>query len=206
MVWAMRDLPMPGSPEISTTQPSPAFACSQRRISRSISSSRPTSGVVAVRSASKRLSTALAPQHLPGPHRLGEAFERRWRRDRDSSKRPPSSLRVLAAMTTVFGSAMRLQPRRKVRRLADDRLLLRRTRSDQIADDDEPGRDADARLQAERGVFELAHSFDQLQPGPHRPLGVVLMGLRIAEIDQHAVAHVFRDEPAEALHGLGDAF
>ena len=47
---------------------------------------------------------------------------------------------------------------------------------------------------------------DQLQPRPHRPLGVVLMGLRIAEIHQHAVAHVFRHEPAEAAHGLGDAF
>ena len=50
---------MPGSPETSTIWPSPAFACSQRRISSAISSSRPTSGVVAVRSASNRLSTAL---------------------------------------------------------------------------------------------------------------------------------------------------
>ena len=32
------------------------------------------------------------------------------------------------------------------------------------------------------------------------------MGLRIAEIDQHAVAHVFRHEAAEAAHRLGDAF
>ena len=32
------------------------------------------------------------------------------------------------------------------------------------------------------------------------------MSLRIAEIHEHAVAHVFRHEPAEATHGLGDAF
>ena len=32
------------------------------------------------------------------------------------------------------------------------------------------------------------------------------MRLRIAEIDEHAVAHVLRHEPAEALHSLGDAF
>jgi hypothetical protein len=32
------------------------------------------------------------------------------------------------------------------------------------------------------------------------------MRLRIAEINQHAVAHVFGDEPAEAAHGLGDTF
>jgi hypothetical protein len=34
---------------------------------------------------------------------------------------------------------------------------------------------------------------------------VVLVGLRIAEIHQHAVAHVLCDEAAEALHSLGDA-
>ena len=33
----------------------------------------------------------------------------------------------------------------------------------------------------------------------------MLVSLRIAEIDEHAVAHVLRDEPAKALHGLGDA-
>jgi hypothetical protein len=32
------------------------------------------------------------------------------------------------------------------------------------------------------------------------------MGLRIAEVDQHAIAHVLRYEPAKALHGFGDAF
>jgi hypothetical protein len=30
------------------------------------------------------------------------------------------------------------------------------------------------------------------------------MGLRIAKIDQHAVAHVFRDKPGEAGDGVGD--
>jgi len=32
------------------------------------------------------------------------------------------------------------------------------------------------------------------------------MGLRITEIDEDAVAHIFRHEPAEPAHGLGDAF
>src|SRR6516162_6646586 len=56
-----RDLPMPGSPETSTTRPSPDFACCQRRVRRSSSSSRPTSGVVPERNASKRLTTPLSP-------------------------------------------------------------------------------------------------------------------------------------------------
>ena len=32
------------------------------------------------------------------------------------------------------------------------------------------------------------------------------MGLWVAEVDQYAVAHVLGYEPAEAVHGLGDAF
>src|SRR5437763_1532811 len=56
-----RDLPIPGSPETSTTRPSPDFACCQRRNSRSSSSSRPTRGVVPERNASKRLTTPLSP-------------------------------------------------------------------------------------------------------------------------------------------------
>ena len=43
-----------------------------------------------------------------------------------------------SAMTTVFGSAIALQARREVRRLADDAALLRVSRADQVADDDQP--------------------------------------------------------------------
>jgi hypothetical protein len=46
---------------------------------------------------------------------------------------------------------------------------------------------------------------DQFQSGAHSPLCVVLVGLRITEIDQDPIAHVLRYEPAEALHGLRDA-
>ena len=53
--------------------------------------------------------------------------------------------------------------------------------------------------------LQSTHSSDQLQPRAHGPLCVVLVGLRIPEVDQHPVAHVLRYEAAEALHGLGDA-
>jgi hypothetical protein len=46
---------------------------------------------------------------------------------------------------------------------------------------------------------------DQLQPGPHGSLCVVLVGLGVAKVDQDAIAHVLGDEPAEAVHGLRDA-
>ena len=52
----MRDFPMPGSPEISKTRPFPALAFSQHPIIKSVSCSRPTSGVSGVRSALKRLT------------------------------------------------------------------------------------------------------------------------------------------------------
>src|SRR5262249_58318240 len=42
------------------------------------------------------------------------------------------------------------------------------------------------------------------KPRAYRPLGVVLMGSRIAEINQHAVAHVFRDVALEAGDDFGD--
>jgi hypothetical protein len=44
-----------------------------------------------------------------------------------------------------------------------------------------------------------------LQPRPHRPLGIVLMGLRVTEEDEDTVPHKLRDVAAEALHGLSDA-
>ena len=101
-----------------------------------------------------------------------------------------------------FGDA--LQARRKIRRLTDDAAFLRLSRSDNIADHDQPGRDADAALQ--RSVrLEPGHRRDQLQARPHRPFRVVLMRLRVAEIHQHSVAQIFRHEPAEAAHRFGDA-
>jgi len=54
--------------------------------------------------------------------------------------------------------------------------------------------------------LQATHSSDQLQPCTHGSLGVILVCLRVAEIDQNAVAHELRDETAEAAHRLSDAF
>ena len=53
--------------------------------------------------------------------------------------------------------------------------------------------------------LQTTYRSDQLQPRAHGSLCVILVGLGIAEVDQHPVAHVFRYEAAEAPHGLGDA-
>ena len=100
----------------------------------------------------------------------------------------------------------RLQPGCQVRRLANDTALLRLARPDQITDDDEPGGDANANCQPARGGIEPADARDQCQARAHRPLGIVLQRSRIAEIDEHAVAHVFRyitTEPPDLLGHSG---
>jgi len=52
---------------------------------------------------------------------------------------------------------------------------------------------------------EPADRVDNRKPGASRALGVVLMRLGIAEINQHAVAHILGDKPTKAADGLGDA-
>ena len=99
--------------------------------------------------------------------------------------------------------SFKARPRCKVRRLTDDSALLRLSRSDQVADNDQPRRNADPGLEGSIW-FERTDSTNQLKSGPNRSLGVVLMGLRIAEVNEYAVAHVLRHEPAETLHSLGN--
>ena len=155
----------------------------------------------------ERLEAALyrtRPQRCPGPHRSGDALE----------VLGPEVLQleqITEKFSCAFGDdhAVRLgdplQTRRQVRRLADDAALLRLSSSDQVADDNEPRGNADAGLQGSIRL-EVGYRRNQLQRRANRPLGVVFMGLRIAEIHQHAIAHVFRHEPAEAANGVGDAF
>ena len=72
----------------------------------------------------------------------------------------------------------RLQPGGKVWRLTDDAPLLRGTRTDQIADDDEASGDTEPHVQRLL-CGEPADRVDDRQPGAGRPLGVVLMRLGI---------------------------
>ncbi len=53
--------------------------------------------------------------------------------------------------------------------------------------------------------LQSTYSRHQLQPRPHGPLCVVLVGLGVAQIHEHPVAHVLCNEAAEALHGLPNA-
>ena len=52
--------------------------------------------------------------------------------------------------------------------------------------------------------LQITDCSDQLQPCAHSPLCVILMGLRIAKVDEDAVAKIFGYEAAEATYGLRD--
>ena len=80
-----------------------------------------------------------------------------------SSNRLPTSFRVLSRNDHPVRLGNALQTRRKVRRLADDGLFLRRARADQIADDHQSRCDAYARLQWRMGL-QATYSSDQFQP------------------------------------------
>src|SRR5215472_14255644 len=103
------------------------------------------------------------------------------------------------------GFRQSLQACGEVGGLADHRLLLRRALADQIADDDKPGGDADADGELLRSTgLQARHRRRYFEPGPHPPLGVVLMRPRIAEIDQHPIAHEFGDKPVIARDNAGN--
>jgi hypothetical protein len=107
-------------------------------------------------------------------------------------------------MTSAFGSAEACSRAARFGGFADDRLFLRRALADQVADDHQPGGDADPRLELDGFDIEATDSVDRAQPRPDRPLGIVLMRSRVTEIDQNAVAHVFRDKAIELGNDPGD--
>ena len=88
----------------------------------------PRRGRPAASRASAAPRTGWRPRFRRAPARPADApakpFSACGPRSRNSNK-PPICRRVASAMTIVLGSAKRLQPRGKVGRLADDRLLLR---------------------------------------------------------------------------------
>src|SRR5262249_29286217 len=88
--------------------------------------------------------------------------------------------------------------------LTDHTAFLGFPRADEIANHDQAGANADSHLER-LNAAQLSNRFDERQSGPHRPLGVVFVGLGIAEIDEHPIAHVFSNEPAEPGDLLRDA-
>jgi hypothetical protein len=78
-----------------------------------------------------------------------------------------------------------LKAGREIRRLAHDPALLGLARAYEIADYDQSGSDSNPhRLGRSHGPNRL----DERLSGPHGTLSIILMRLRIAEIDQHPLS------------------
>src|SRR5262249_60008263 len=69
-----------------------------------------------------------------------------------------------------------------------------------------PGANPTPHSQSRPGAsIEPRHGRDQCQPGGYRALSIVFIRPRIAEICEHAVAHVSGNKPAKFLDLLGTA-
>ena len=149
-------------------------------------------------SASNRLSCTLSLQHRVGAGRPGDALEV-LRAEIDKLEQIAQQLSRALGDDDAVRRGDPLQPCGKIWRVADDPALLRLSRTQEIADDHDPGRDAHPHMQRRAGRrLQLRRGLDDREPGPHRALGVVLVRLGIAEIGEHAVAHVFGDEASVA--------
>ena len=98
-----------------------------------------------------------------------------------------------------------LQAGREVGSFAEHGLFGGGADRDRIADDDHAAGDADA-----AGKLEIIdgshgrHGGNDVEPGADGAFGIVLVRLRVAEIDEHAIAHEFRHEAVVAGDAAGD--
>ena len=138
-----RLLPMPGSPLITVTCPAPVRAASQQRSKTPISVSRPTNTVLRrPPAASSRLRRRRLPAHDEQRHRLVDATQRLGaeRVDRDETIDQGSGT---GRDHHLPGLGHTLHARRDVEGLADDVGRHIGRPATHLADDDEPGMDAD---------------------------------------------------------------
>ena len=93
-----------------------------------------------------------------------------------------------------------LQACRKVGRLTHDTALVGFAGTDKIAHNDEACGNADAHTQTPaRCSRHRPRGRHNLQTGTNRPLGVILMRLRVTEVGQYSVAHILGDKAIEAV-------
>ena len=147
----------------------------------------------------QRLEAALdrtRPQRRQSPRRSGDALEVLWPEVRQLEQIAEQPSRA-PAITTLFGSAT---PCRRAARFGVSPTMPRSCASP------EPTRSPTTTspvamptrtCSGSPATSELRHRLDQRQPRPHRALRIILVRLRIAEINEHAVAHVFGDEAVD---------
>src|SRR4029077_16799122 len=141
----------------------------------------------------------------PDRHRGAEASEGRGP-ESEILEESPDEAAGAAVDDHGVRLGQRLKPRGQIGGLTDHLMLPGRRIPDEIADDHQPGGNANSHSQfCPRTDIESCHGRDQCQPGAYRALSIVLIRPRIAEICEHAVAHVSGNEPAKFLDLLGAA-
>ena len=85
-----------------------------------------------------------------------------------------------------------------------ERQLFQPGTSPHLTHDDQAGMDAQAHRQAHppflhQASIQRAHGLHDGQARPHRPLGIVFMGLRIAKVDQQPIAEILCDVSFKAI-------
>ena len=144
--------------------------------------------------------------HLPRLHRLRQPLHLVGT-ERAAVEHPPHQPPRAGRNDDLARRCRGLQPRRQVWRLADRNTLPRVAGPQLLADDNQPGGDADARLKGHVGSgLQRADRVEDGKAGAHGLLGVMLMSRRVAEIDEHAIAQVLGDKSVESRHHIGDHF
>jgi hypothetical protein len=133
-------------------------------------------------------------QHLPSPHRLGNAFER-LRAQIVKDEGCPDQLPGQPADHDLVGSGQRFQTRCEIRGLAGDGARLASTPAFEIADDHDTRSDPDMDVKR-----QFLCRRDRREAGADRLRRIVLLGARPAEISEDTVAEIIGDVPAIALH------
>ena len=114
---------------------------------------------------------------------------------------------MASEITTVPGSAAVLHAERQGWACRPRPRPRVRSKTNEIAHDHEFGIDADPDVECagrSRWRVEPLDRLNDRQTGTDRPLCVGFVGLRIAEIDQNAVAHVTSNKSVEAGDQAGD--
>ncbi len=133
------------------------------------------------------------PEHMDW---LGEALQRVVARILGEEETLHQALAGRADHQAVF-VGQPLQAGGQVRRLAQGELLAPLAASD-CSHHHQAGVNADAHRQGDLQIghqrcTQRADRLDDAEPRPHRPLGVVLMGLGMAEVDHQAIAEELGD-------------
>ncbi len=112
-----------------------------------------------------------------------------------------------ALITTVSGAASPLEACRQVGRVSQRQLFLpatsaHRTHDDQACINPHADGELDAVALLEAGIQPRVRLQDP-EASTHRPLGIVLMRLGIAKVDEQSIAQILRNVPLKTLDDRG---